>query len=354
MSLTHERQQQDIAFKLNFMKKITLFFIIGFGLNSYSQATGGGMTDINGNTYNTVIIGAQEWTKENLNVSNYTDGTPIPEVADTTQWANLTTGAWFYYNNDPTSSDVYGKLYNWYAVAGIYDAASLDNPALRKQFAPTGWHVPTDPEWSTLINYLDPSSNGGATTPNIAGGKMKSTGTIQAGNGLWNDPNGYATNESGFSGLPAEYRNSFGTFIGINSNAIWWSSSERNTTNAWTRNLNCLNGNAYRGYVINSYGLSVRLINNISLNNQSFNNNSFNIYPNPAKEQITIDLGNNSNIVGWDYKIVNTLGQEVIKGKIASQQTTINLNDIKSKGIYFVKIYDAANNVVDTKKLIIN
>ena len=70
----------------------------------------------------------------------YRDGTPIPQVTDPTAWANLTTGAWCYYNNDPANGAIYGKLYNWYAVAGIHDAASLNNPSLRKQFAPQGWH----------------------------------------------------------------------------------------------------------------------------------------------------------------------------------------------------------------------
>ena len=85
------------------------------------------------------------------------------------------------------------------------------------------------------------------------------------------------------------------------------------------------------------------------------NNNlySFNIYPNPAIDNIVIDLGNATTVSKLSYKIINTLGQEVIKGKIASQQTIINLNDINGKGMYFVKIYDASNNVVETKKLIV-
>ena len=99
------------------MKKITLFIILGFSLNSFGQTAGNGVTDIDGNSYNTVIIGTQEWQKENLNVSKYADGTVIPEVTDPTAWANLTTGAWCYYNNDPANGAVYGKLYNWYAVA---------------------------------------------------------------------------------------------------------------------------------------------------------------------------------------------------------------------------------------------
>ena len=329
------------------MKKITLFFILGFGLNSYCQALGGGMTDIDGNTYNSVIIGTQEWTKQNLNVSKYSDGTPIPEVTDPTQWANLTTGAWCYYaNNTANNGPIFGKLYNWYAVAGIYDAESLANPPLRKNLAPTGWHVPSNVEWNTLTTFL-----GGE---GVAGGKMKSTGTTSAGTGLWAGTNEYATNVSGFSGLPAGYRTNDGTFNYIRLNATWWSSSENDTTVAWWRSLNTNVGIVESSYASKKYGFSVRLMNNTLLDNQSIKSNSFNIYPNPAIDNVVIDLGNLTIVSNWSYKITNTLGQEVIKGKIASQQTTINLNEIKSKGMYFVKIYDALSNVLETKKLIIN
>ena len=208
-----------------------------------------------------VIIGTQVWTKTNLDVTTYRDGTPIPEVQDPTAWAGLTTGAWCYYNNNPANGAVYGKLYNWYAVAGIYDAASLANPALRKQFAPTGWHVPTDPEWSILINYLDPNADGGNTFPNVAGGKMKSTGTIQASTGLWQSPNTAATNESGFTGLPGGYRYNYGPFYVIGDYGIWWSSSESSSTaDAWLRNLYYNDGHAYRSYGPKRHGFSVRCL----------------------------------------------------------------------------------------------
>lgn len=207
-----------------------------------------------------VTIGTQIWSSTNLDVTTYSDGTPIPQVQDPTQWVSLTTGAWCYYNNDPANGAVYGKLYNWYAVAGIYDAASLANPALRKKLAPNGWHIPSDAEWSSLINCLDPNANGGNTLPNTAGGKMKSTGTLQAGTGLWQDPNTAATNESGFSGLPAGYRYSSGTFHDIGLNGNWWSSSENGAANAWTRTLDYFNGFADRFSYFKLYGFSVRCL----------------------------------------------------------------------------------------------
>jgi uncharacterized protein (TIGR02145 family) len=194
-----------------------------------------------------VTIGTQIWNSTNLDVTNYRDGTPIPQVTDPTAWANLTTGAWCYYNNDPANGAIYGKLYNWYAVAGIYDAASLNDPSLRKQLAPQGWHIPSDAEWTTLTTFL-----GGQ---NVAGGKMKSIGTS-----LWQSPNTAATNESGFTGLPAGFRYSIGTFNLIGYFGYWWSSSEFSTTVAWYRLLNYSNGSAYRDDDDKGGGFSVRCI----------------------------------------------------------------------------------------------
>jgi len=104
-----------------------------------------------------VKIGNQVWMSTNLNVDIYRNGDIIPQVTDPTAWAELTTGAWCYYNNDSLKGAIYGKLYNWYAV---------NDP---RGLAPKGWHIPTDEEWITLVNSL-----GGDT---VAGGKMKSTGT---------------------------------------------------------------------------------------------------------------------------------------------------------------------------------
>jgi uncharacterized protein (TIGR02145 family) len=180
-----------------------------------------------------VTIGTQTWMKKNLNVSKYRDGTPIPQVTDPTQWENLTTGAWCYYENKTANGTIYGKLYNWYAVAGIYNGASLANKSLRKKLAPTGWHVPSDAEWTTLTTFL-----GGEE---VAGGKMKSITP-------WESPNSWATNESGFTGLPGGCRGYDGTFGTIGNFGIWWSSSEFNTTSAWSRYLYCNIGLANRDY----------------------------------------------------------------------------------------------------------
>ena len=184
-------------------------------------------------SYPSVLIGTQYWMDKNLELTTYRNGDTIPYVTNPTAWAALTTGAWCYYNNDPSSG--YGKLYNWYAVT---DARGL---------APQGWHIPTDAEWTTLSTVLGGES--------VAGGKMKTTGTTR-----WTSPNTGATNESGFAGLPGGYRFYNGTFYSIGDYGYWWSSTEYNTYNAWNRNLNYNIGNVYRTNLDKGNGFSVRCL----------------------------------------------------------------------------------------------
>ena len=191
-----------------------------------------------------VTIGTQVWATVNLDVTTYSDGTAIPQVTDPTTWAALTTGAWCYYNNVSANGTTYGKLYNWYAVAGIWNEASKTDATLRKKLAPTGWHVPTDAEWTTLTTFL-----GGET---VAGGKMKATT-------LWNSPNTNATNSSGFTAIPGSFRID-GPFEIIGNTCRWWSSSEFLTTKAWSRGLSYNNDDAIRYDTLRGYGFSVRCL----------------------------------------------------------------------------------------------
>ena len=226
---------------------------------TYGQPGAGG-TDQENDAFTSVIIGSQEWMSENLSVATYRDGTPIPQVTNPTEWDSLTTGAWCWYMNDSVNyAASYGRLYNWYAVVGIHDAASEADPALRKQLAPADWHVPSDAEWSTMINFLDPTADGG-NNPNIAGGMMKTTGTIEDGTGLWYAPNEMASNVSGFSGAPGGYRDGNGEYNSIGYIGYWWSSSEYDTGNAWGRFLYYDFGIAGRDYNDRQDGFSVRCL----------------------------------------------------------------------------------------------
>jgi uncharacterized protein (TIGR02145 family) len=205
--------------------------------------TYGSMTDQQGNVYKTIVIGEQKWMAENLITTVYRNGDSIANVTDAAQWSSLATGAWCHNNNSSSNECPYGKLYNWYAVA---------DP---RNVCPVGWHVPTNAEWSVLINYLDLNAYGGFNA-NIAGSKMKSTGTQ-----YWLSQNTDATNESGFSGLPGGRRNFNGVFINVGNSGSWWSSSENNIDGAWYRHLNYLNGSAFWGDFDNKrYGYSVRCL----------------------------------------------------------------------------------------------
>ena len=196
---------------------------------------GAGVT-FNGYTYSSIVLGnGQEWMAENLRTTTYANGDPIPNVTDNTQWQNLTTGAWAHYNNDSQYENPYGKLYNWYAVDDS------------RNVCPTGWHVPSDAEWTVLSDYL-----GGEA---VAGGKMKSTGTA-----YWFTPNTDATNESGFSGLPGGKRNDYGTFDNVGLSGDWWSSTEVGTYDAWYRLLNYYFGFVSRLYNNRTNGYSVRCL----------------------------------------------------------------------------------------------
>lgn len=154
--------------------------------------------DIDGNVYNIIQIGDQFWLKENLKVTKYRNGESIPAVEDSTAWAELSSGGRCIYDNSNENNNVYGTLYNWYAVN---DARGL---------CPTGWHVPSDDEWSDLVEGL-----GGEF---VAGGKMKTTT-------LWEAPNVGATNESGFSALPAGTRSSNSLYVEKGYTGTWWSST---------------------------------------------------------------------------------------------------------------------------------
>ena len=219
----------------------------------------GSITDQDGNTYDYLTYGVQVWTVENAEMVTYRDGTPIPQVTDNTEWQNLTTGAWAYYNNDPTKP----RLYNWYAVMGIHDVASLTDASLRKAFAPEGWHVPTDAEWTTLENYL--IANGynydGTTTENkIAKAMASTTGWISYDiTGVpGNDQS--LNNSSGFNAFPEGTRNYNGSFSDEGNLALFWSSTEYGTTYAWYRSLLSNFSSLNRSYYYVRNGFSVRFV----------------------------------------------------------------------------------------------
>lgn len=196
------------------------------------------MTDKDGNTYKTVEIGQQEWMAENLKVSHFRNGDRIPEAKTDGKWemsGEVGIPAWCYYENDAENGKTYGKLYNWYAV---------NDP---RGLAPEGWHVPTDVEWTTLIDYLGGES--------VAGGKLKETDTAH-----WNSPNTEATNETSFTALPGGRRISNGSFSSVGDSGYWWSAAEDGTYSAWRRSMTYGKSTVLRLDDIKRAGFSVRYL----------------------------------------------------------------------------------------------
>jgi uncharacterized protein (TIGR02145 family) len=201
--------------------------------------------------YNTVQIGTQCWTQSNLKVSKYRNGNSISNITDNTAWSQTnttSTGAWCNYNNDTANDALYGKLYNWYAVN---DSRGL---------CPTGWHVPSDGEWTTLTTFLGGTYVPGSNRILVAGGAMKSTAT-QPTPGGWNAPNTGATNSSGFTGLPGGFRDwGLGVFYNLGDIGNWWSSSSYQSNSAKGRRLHHSEESAYLDFMAAPFGYSVRCL----------------------------------------------------------------------------------------------
>ncbi len=213
---------------------LILFFVGLTGLYAQQKAS---VTDRDGNVYQTVRIGTQVWMKENLKVSRYRNGEIITttnpgtldisgENAPKYQWAS---------NGDEGNVAVYGRLYTWYAAT---------DP---RGVCPSGWHLPTDAEWTTLTTFL-----GGFK---VAGGKLKETGS-----GHWQNPNTGATNQSGFTALPGSYRGITGEFNHFGSYGGWWSCSEMNPYMAWTRYMTSIANYTGAYSYGKSLGFSVRCL----------------------------------------------------------------------------------------------
>ena len=197
----------------------------------------GDLVTHDGYDYSTVQIGDQCWFSENCRY--------LPEVSTSSATSTTipTYHVYGYTGSDLAAAkatanyDTYGVLYNWPAV-------------MEPGICPSGWHIPTDPEWTQLTDFL-----GGE---GVAGGKMKSTGTIEAGTGLWHSPNAGATNSSGWTGLPGGYRYS-GGFYNVGYHGYWWSASESGSY-SWLRLLYYSYDDVYRGNVNRYNGFSARCV----------------------------------------------------------------------------------------------
>ena len=196
------------------------------------------LVDIDNNIYYSILFETQEWMGSNLKVTRYGNGdligTTTPVTLDIQAEANPKY-QWSYNGDENAVINYDGRLYTWYAAADS------------RKLCPAGWHLPSDEEWSVLINYM-----GGET---VAGGKMK---TVHH----WMNPNTGATNESGFGAIPAGTRDPDGTFQALNYSARWWSSTSYSTTEAYNRYCDNLTQQIIKSVNTGSSGYSIRCIKN--------------------------------------------------------------------------------------------
>jgi uncharacterized protein (TIGR02145 family) len=219
--------------------------------NEISFTSSETITDFDGNVYNTVKIGTQTWMAENLRTTKYNDGTSIPFVSDSSSWLVLTTPGYCFYNNETANKSTYGALYNWYTVN-------------TGKLAPTGWHVPTDTEWTELQNYLiangynyDGTTTGNNIAKSLAANTLWKTFTAVGSIGRDLSKN----NTTGFAALPGSIRDYKSRFGEIGDQGSWWSSTEdKSTRGAWFRQLYYLISSVNRSTGQYRYGFSVRCV----------------------------------------------------------------------------------------------
>jgi len=301
------------------MKKLiaSVFFLNLLFLHIYPQQ----VTDIDGNTYNTVVINNQTWLKENLNVSRYRNGDSITRINDDNQWQNNTSEAYTVFDNNDDNCKIYGKLYNWHAVV---------DPRL---ICPEDWHVPSDAEWTILVNYLGGSS--------LAGGKMK-----EAGYEHWQSPNTGADNSSGFTALPAGIRAFNSDFYQLGELTGWWSSTEYDIENAWIRDV-FFDSSTLNHSLGKLVGFSCRCIKDETSNNTSIEKKLFEIYPNPSSKLISINGNYSKNI---HFVITNNMGVICFSDNL-NEGHNFDISFLP-ESIYFIH-FISENRIINSEKLIV-
>ena len=300
------------------------YFIFLLSLSSFVAFAQ--VDDIDGNSYATVIIGTQEWMAENLNTTRFSNGDPISNITDINAFYNAGEPAWAYYANNISNGDIYGKLYN-----GL---VAVDS----RNCCPTGWKVPTDSDWTTLVDFM-----GGEA---VAGTKLKNST-------VWN-----GTDEVGFNAMPGGLRYALagdlneGTLFG---QGFWWSSEYSSSVDIFFYRTETFTPNFYRSAENYTLGMSIRCIKDASLGlneNSSDFQDSF-VYPNPFSSTATLVL--NNKIEGSiTIKIFNTYGQ-MVKEVFESANNSITIDGTGlSEGFYFYTVNTNDNRILNGKFIIKN
>ncbi|MEI7596556.1 MAG: FISUMP domain-containing protein [Bacteroidota bacterium] len=292
------------------MGKLSLSFI--FLMFFYYTSNAQTVSDVDGNVYETVTIGTQCWMKQNLKTTKYRDGSPIELISDSIAWGNDSIGAFCYFNNKIDTINNYGALYNYYAANNTH------------QLAPEGWHIPTDAEWETLVDFL------GSGT----GGQLKEIGTTH-----WKTPNTGASNSSNFTALGAGYRGISGTYYQQTLYCSWWSTTAYSENSGWSHELYYISPGVLRVFSDKNYGFSIRCIKDVATNIENKEGSlNINVYPNPAQDILKIESTENGKL---NFEILNMVGQSIFSSSFENK-TFVDLSSFES-GIYYIRVYSDKN-----------
>jgi uncharacterized protein (TIGR02145 family) len=267
------------------------------------------VSDYDGNVYHIITIGTGQWLQENLNTTHFSNGDAIPAVDGAPGWYTLYTPAYCHYHDSISYASVYGKMYNWFAVA---DSRNL---------CPTGWHVPTNAEW----NALDASLGGSS----VSGGKLKETGMTH-----WDDPNTGASNSTGFTGLPSGNLSSSGAFNNLHRMSFYWSSTADDGVYSWSMNLEYDSPFCGHSTEVKRDGMAVRCKSGNPSGLNETENITFAISPNPASSFLDIALSSNQEA---QLEIVSIIGEVLVRSTIYNGQARIDISQIPA-GIYAVRV----------------
>ena len=227
---------------MNIVKTMALIIMVSCAMSLSAQKAGETVKDADGNEYKTVVIGSQTWFAENLKTTKFNDGKSISNVTDNGSWSTTKTPAYCWYENNSSNKDEYGALYNWYAASS-------------GKLCPTGWHVPSDAEWSTLEDKLGKDE---------AAAKLRETGTAH-----WKASTDKVTNEYNFNMVGAGLRDAYGSFtwknFDINADyilldAAFWSTTGKSVSYAWNRITHYYDNDFKRHEVQKWHGYSVRCV----------------------------------------------------------------------------------------------
>lgn len=292
------------------------------------------VSDTDGNVYNIVKIGNLLWLAENLKTTSYNDGSSITSQTDSSAWGNLITGHYCYFNNDSaTYANDYGALYNWSAVN-------------TGKLCPTGWNIPSNAEWTSFEDSLK------------AGGHDGEEGKVLKSSSKWFEYNTTSTDPYGFNGLPGGYRLSTTDFSSVGDNGYWWSATEKPPVNPWDANayyriLSTSNGTLSTGSFWKENGYSVRCLSNDLVTSISDDKIiTGNVYPNPTKGNLTVEINNPSKVNAVSIKVLDAQSSEVFNQLATNTAQTIDVSSWAA-GIYFIHILNGAKTV-DVKKVVVN